>query len=92
MAFDFKFINGSRVRMLLVIEPASHEYWIASQATARISTPQANISDIDFEITPGGIVAYIPDGINVKIFLDDVELTEPKKTRKMVVRLDNPMR
>lgn len=85
---ELKFINGTRSRLLLVIEPSSSEFGIESGATVRVlvghqSTEQA----LEVEYLPGGMVVYTSSSGQVEVYQNGRRLSQGSQTKRMAINL-----
>lgn len=85
---ELKFINGGAARLLLVVEPASSEFWIDSRASVKVLVEApAESASVEIEYLAGGIVMYLPEHSAVQVFQNGRRLAQGKRTRHMDTKL-----
>lgn len=89
---EFRFINGASQKSLLVVEPASSEFWIASKATVRVVLEGGVMRGVlDVEYLPNGRVVYAGEGSQFTVYQDGHLLTPGRKSRRMASQLNGPL-
>lgn len=88
---ELRFINSGSARLLLVVEPASSEFWIDRGASVKVvmEAPIGSAS-LEIEYLPGGMVIYLPAPSAIQVFQNDRRLVQGKHTRHMDRKLTQP--
>ena len=85
---ELQFINGMTSHLLLVIEPRSSEFVIASGATVRVLVEhQSTEQPIEVEYLPGGMVVYTSESGQVEVYQNGRRLSQGNQTRTMANKL-----
>lgn len=85
---ELQFINGMASRLLLVIEPKSSEFLIASGASVLVSVVhQSAEQPIEVEYLPGGMVVYTSESGSVEVYQNGRRICEGNQTRTMANKL-----
>ncbi|WP_440465674.1 hypothetical protein ACKI1H_16920 [Pseudomonas sp. YH-1] len=80
---EFNFINGTGRQLLLVLEPKSHEFWIAPGALLQIRTDtEEGSSSFDMEFLARAVVVYLPEGQSARVFQDGKEVLPAPHSRR----------